>query len=99
VSVSPRSIGWSAWTGSGVPRQRLEEAVRKRVDRHEHIGEGCLGLEPFRRILNDRRFAALPLLIETEKSKGGDRPGTIVPDPLDMKNLETLRRLRRRRAL
>ena len=65
-----------------------------RVDRHEHIGEGCLGLEPFRRILNDRRFAGLPVLIETEKSKGCDRPGTIVADPLDMKNLETLRRLR-----
>ena len=25
-----------------------------RVDRHEHIGDGCLGLEPFRRILHDR---------------------------------------------
>ena len=25
-----------------------------RVDRHEHIGKGCLGLEPFRRLLNDR---------------------------------------------
>src|SRR5438093_1162300 len=65
-----------------------------RIDRHEHIGEGCLGLEPFRRILNDRRFAGLPLLIETEKSKGCDKPNSIVPDPLDMKNLETLRRLR-----
>ena len=27
-----------------------------RVDRHAHIGEGCLGLEPFRRLVNDRRF-------------------------------------------
>jgi len=65
-----------------------------RVDRHEHIGQGCLGEEPFRRILHDRRFAGLPILIETEKSKGSEKAGTIVADPLDIKNLETLRRLR-----
>jgi deoxyribonuclease-4 len=65
-----------------------------RVDRHEHIGKGCLGEEPFRRLLHDRRFAGLPMLIETEKSRGGEKPGTIVADPFDMKNLATLRRLR-----
>ena len=65
-----------------------------RVDRHEHIGEGCLGLEPFRRILNDARFAGLPILIETEKSKTSDRAGVIHADPLDVRNLERLRRLR-----
>jgi deoxyribonuclease-4 len=65
-----------------------------RVDRHEHIGKGCIGLEPFRRLLHDARFAGLPMLIETEKSKGAERKGTIMADPLDMKNLETLRRLR-----
>jgi deoxyribonuclease-4 len=57
-----------------------------RVDRHEHIGKGCLGLEPFRRILADTRFAGLPMLIETEKSHGAERAGTIVTDPLDVKN-------------
>lgn len=65
-----------------------------RVDRHEHIGRGCLGEEPFRRLLHDRRFAGLPLLIETEKSKGFERAGAIAADPLDAMNLETLRRLR-----
>ena len=65
-----------------------------RVDRHEHIGRGCLGEDTFRRILHDRRFAGLPLLIETEKSKHCDRRGAIVPDPLDTMNLQTLRRLR-----
>jgi deoxyribonuclease-4 len=65
-----------------------------RVDRHEHIGEGCLGLEPFRRLFKDRRFAGLPLLIETEKSPDCSNPNKIVADPLDMKNLDTLRRLR-----
>ena len=65
-----------------------------RVDRHEHIGDGCVGLEPFRRLLHDRRFAGLPILIETEKSPNCDKPNAIVPDPLDMRNLDTLRRLR-----
>lgn len=65
-----------------------------RVDRHEHIGDGCLGLEPFRRILHDERFAGLPMLIETEKSKGRESAGAIVEDPLDARNLQTLRRLR-----
>ncbi len=64
-----------------------------RVDRHEHIGQGCLGLEPFRRLLHDRRFAGLPILIETEKAAGG-KPHLIERDPFDVKNLETLRRLR-----
>ena len=44
-----------------------------RVDRHEHIGRGCLGLEPFRRILNDPRFARLPMLLETPKVDESDR--------------------------
>ena len=65
-----------------------------RVDRHEHIGRGCLGEAPFRRILHDRRFAGLPMLIETEKSRASERAGTIETDPFDVKNLETLRRLR-----
>ena len=37
-----------------------------RVDRHEHIGEGSLGREPFRRLVNDPRFATLPGFLETE---------------------------------
>jgi len=65
-----------------------------RVDRHEHIGQGCLGLEPFRRLLHDARFAELPILIETEKTHGAEKKGAIVTDPLDVRNLETLRRLR-----
>lgn len=65
-----------------------------RVDRHEHIGDGCLGLEPFRRILHDARFDGLPMLIETEKSDNWERRGLLAADPLDVRNLETLRRLR-----
>ncbi len=65
-----------------------------RVDRHEHIGAGCLGLDPFRRLLRDRRFRTLPILIETEKSPDCSKPHLLAPDPLDVKNLDTLRRLR-----
>jgi deoxyribonuclease-4 len=65
-----------------------------RVDRHEHIGRGCLGEAPFRRLLQDRRFEGLPIVIETEKSPAPGRAGHIDVDPLDMQNLDTLRRLR-----
>jgi deoxyribonuclease IV len=66
-----------------------------RVDRHEHIGKGCLGLEPFRRILNDRRFADLPMLLETPKldTPESRRQGDV--DPWDARNLRTLRKLLR----
>jgi deoxyribonuclease-4 len=65
-----------------------------RVDRHEHIGQGCLGLEPFRRLMHDPRFDGLPILIETEKSEHLQKPGLIAADPLDVMNLDTLRDLR-----
>jgi deoxyribonuclease-4 len=65
-----------------------------RVDRHAHIGEGCLGLEPFRRLMTDRRFAGLPILIETEKTNGLHKPNQIAIDPLDARNLDTLRSIR-----
>jgi len=56
------------------------------LDRHEHIGRGELGLAPFRSLLNDRRFAAVPKVLETPKE----------PEPVaDRRNLAALRRLRR----
>ena len=63
-----------------------------RVDRHEHIGKGCIGLEPFRRLLNDKRFADLPMILETEKTEWRDR-NRVEIDPLDEMNLNTLRSL------
>ena len=65
-----------------------------RVDRHEHIGDGCVGVEPFRWLLHDRRLDGLAMLIETEKTPSFSRPQLVAPDPLDVRNLETLRRLR-----
>jgi deoxyribonuclease-4 len=63
-----------------------------RVDRHMHIGEGHLGLEAFRRLVNDRRFRQMPMLLETPKAEGKAR-GAIEVDPLDERNLQTLRSL------
>ena len=40
-----------------------------RRDRHEHIGRGEVGLDGFRRILNDRRFRELPMVLETPKGE------------------------------
>ena len=64
-----------------------------RVDRHEHIGKGCLGLAPFRRILNDQRFAKLPMLLETPKSEDTPKPRITDVDPFDRMNLNVLRSL------
>jgi len=66
--------------------------LASRVDRHEHIGQGCLGLEPFRRIVNDRRFGGLPMLLETPK-EASRSPTRIEVDRFDAKNLATLRGL------
>ena len=63
-----------------------------RVDRHEHIGQGFVGVEAFRRLVNDRRFRDLPMLLETPKTEGRS-PTRIEVDPLDERNLETLRGL------
>jgi deoxyribonuclease-4 len=69
-----------------------KKPLGSRVDRHEHIGKGFLGLEPFRRLDNDRRFRGLPKLLETPKTEGRG-PRVVAVDPLDARNLRTLRRL------
>jgi deoxyribonuclease IV len=53
-----------------------------RVDRHEHIGQGCIGTKGFELLLNDSRLAELPMVLETPKE-----------DDADVRNLATLRRL------
>lgn len=40
-----------------------------RVDRHEHIGKGKIGLDAFRFIMRDRRFRKIPKVLETPKGK------------------------------
>ena len=61
-----------------------KKGLSSRVDRHEHIGAGALGLEPFRMLMNDPRFTRIPKILETPK---GDT------DEMDAVNLKTLRDL------
>ena len=58
-----------------------------RVDRHENLGQGCLGLEPFRHLVNDRRLRDVPMYLETPKGKNP------AGDDWDQVNLATLRAL------
>lgn len=44
-----------------------KKEFHSRVDRHEHIGKGHLGLEAFRLLINDRRFWGIPMCLETPK--------------------------------
>jgi deoxyribonuclease-4 len=70
---------------SNVQAFHLNDAKRplgSRVDRHEHIGQGEMGLGPFRNLLNDARFA--------------DRPGFLETEERYPENLAVLRRLVRR---
>jgi deoxyribonuclease-4 len=58
--------------------------LNSHVDRHQHIGKGFIGLDAFRRLLNDPRFFGLPMCLETPKG----------PDlKEDIENLATLRSL------
>jgi deoxyribonuclease-4 len=57
-----------------------------RVDRHEHIGRGKIGIEAFELLMNDRRFKQTPMYLETPK-------GLEKGEELDVINLRTLRGL------
>lgn len=63
-----------------------KQPLGSRVDRHEHIGRGKLGLEPFRHLLNDQRFATTPMYLETAKEQENG-------EEMDVVNLRTLRGL------
>lgn len=61
-----------------------KKEFNSRVDRHEHIGKGFIGVDAFRLLMNDRRFWGLPMCLETPKG----------PDlKEDRENLELLRGL------
>lgn len=67
----------------------LNDSLRElgsRVDRHAGIGRGHIGLEPFRNVLNDPRFRATPLILETPK-------GTEEGEELDALHYRTLRQM------
>jgi deoxyribonuclease-4 len=61
-----------------------KKGLGARVDRHDAIGTGALGVAPFGFILNDPRFADTPMILETPKSEDMHE---------DVENLKTLRAL------
>ena len=62
-----------------------KKELGSRVDRHEHIGKGYIGIKAFELLMTDMRFEDVPKIIETPKQKGG-------PDT-DKMNLNRLRSL------
>lgn len=58
-----------------------KKALSSRVDRHEHIGKGFIGLAGFSHLVNDPRFYQTPMILETPKGADGLE---------DITNLETL---------
>lgn len=67
-----------------------KKPLGSRVDRHEHIGKGAMGRSAFGRFVNDRRFARVPMILETPKEK--DARGR----DMDRVNLALLRKMARR---
>ncbi len=63
-----------------------KQPLGSRVDRHEHIGRGKLGLAPFRHLLNDPRFRQTPMYLETPKEQQDG-------EEMDVVNLRVLRGL------
>lgn len=57
-----------------------------RVDRHAHIGQGCMGLEPFAYLVRDRRFRNHPMIMETPKGEHNGQPW----DAINMQTLQNL---------
>jgi deoxyribonuclease-4 len=62
-----------------------KKGLGSRVDRHEQIGRGALGLPAFRLIMRDERFRDVPKILETPKYDG-----EVFMDPV---NLAVLRRM------
>ncbi len=60
-----------------------KKALESKVDRHEHIGEGYIGINGFKNLLSDKRLLNVPMVLETPKKTEND----------DRKNLDTILQL------
>jgi deoxyribonuclease-4 len=69
------------------------KGIGSRVDRHAHIGHGALGLEPFRLLVNDSRFATLPMYLETPKGMVEDNGEVLNWDVVNLRTLQSLMKL------
>jgi len=68
------------------------KGIGSKVDRHAHIGHGALGLEPFRLLVNDDRFANLPMYLETPKGTVEVNGETLDWDVVNLRTLKSLSR-------
>jgi deoxyribonuclease-4 len=59
-------------------------ALESHADRHEHIGQGHIGIEFFRKLINDKRFKDTPMIMETPDE-----------NDMDIKNVRLLKSLRK----
>ncbi len=66
------------------------KGVGARVDRHAHLGHGTLGLEPFRFLVNDARFQAIPMYLETPKETTEIDGQTVDWDLVNLRTLQGL---------
>ncbi len=55
-----------------------KKPLGSRIDRHEHIGKGFIGIRGFKNLLSDKRVSNIPLILETPKKNEDD----------DQRNLE-----------
>jgi deoxyribonuclease IV len=62
-------------------------------DRHVLIGDGCIGIEPFRWLLADRRSRGIPLILETPQQHYEIAEDDDSPDPYDTRMVGLLRSL------
>jgi deoxyribonuclease-4 len=70
MSAVSTTVGFDAvrvWHCNDAKAERASK-----LDRHEHIGQGTIGVEPFRRLLNDVRFAHAAFIAETPVDEPGD---------------------------
>ncbi|MFL5494882.1 MAG: deoxyribonuclease IV [Gemmatimonadales bacterium] len=68
-----------------------EGGLGSNKDRHVLIGEGKIGPEPFRWLLQDPRSAGVPLVLETPQQNPDIAPDDLSPDPFDVRMMTLLR--------
>jgi deoxyribonuclease-4 len=72
-----------------------EGALGSNKDRHVLIGDGTIGVDPFRWLMQDRRTRDIPLILETPQQHYEIAEDDASPDPYDLKMMELLRSLER----
>ena len=70
-----------------------EGALGSNKDRHVLIGDGQIGVEPFRWLLRDKRAKGVPLILETPQEHYDIAEDDDTPDPYDVRMMELLEQL------